>query len=349
MMMPRIVRWAGLAMTLGTAAVACSGGGAEKKADSQTTAAAPTAKGKKFTIAMIAKSSTNPVFLAARTGAEAAAKEASEKTGLDVQIAWLTPPDEDGQVQAQRIQQAVNDGADAILISCSDAGKVNGAINDAVDRGVPVMTFDSDAPQSKRFAYYGVDDVKTGHLVMQELARLMDGKGKVAILAGNQNAPNLQHRVQGVKEEAAKTPGITIVGTFNHVETPQDAAAEVTRVGNAYPDIQGWAMIGGWALFTPALLTDLDPKRVKVASVDALGSELVYVDKGIAPVLLAQPVYQWGYVGVNTIIDKVHLKKDVPTIIPMDLVKVTKANLGEWARQLKEWGFNDVPDAYLKM
>ena len=61
----------------------------------------------------------------------------SEKTGIDVAVAWLTPPQEDGQVQAQRIQQAVNDGADAILISCSDAGKVTGAINDAVDRGVP--------------------------------------------------------------------------------------------------------------------------------------------------------------------------------------------------------------------
>ena len=43
----------------------------------------------------------------------------------------------------------------------------------------------------------------------------------------------------------------------------------MARVGNAYPDIQGWAMIGGWALFTQSLLTDLDPNRVKIASVDA--------------------------------------------------------------------------------
>jgi ribose transport system substrate-binding protein len=337
-------------MTLWALAVvtACSGGGSEKAADTQA-AAAPAAKGNTFTIAMIAKSSTNPVFLAARTGAETAAKELSEKTGKEIRVSWLTPPQEDGQVQAQRIQQAVNDGADAILISCSDAGKVTGAINDAVGRGVPVMTFDSDAPESKRFAYYGVDDVKTGRLVMSELAKLMNGKGKIGILAGNQNAPNLQNRVRGVKEEAAKTPGIQILGTFNHVETPQDAAAEVVRVGNAYPDLQGWAMIGGWALFTPSLVNDLDPKKIKIASVDALGSELVYIDKGIAPVLLAQPVYQWGYVGVNTIVDKVINKKDVPTIIPMDLVRVTKENLGEWARQLKAWGFTDVPDAYLKM
>jgi len=331
------------------AVAACSKGAEQKSADTTTqTAAAPKANGKKFTIAMIAKSSTNPVFLAARTGAEAAAKEQSAKTGLDVQVNWLTPPQEDGQVQAQRIQQAVNDGADAILISCSDAGKVNGAIDDAVNRGVPVMTFDSDAPQSKRFAFYGVDDMKTGQMVMSELAKMMNGKGKIGILAGNQNAPNLQRRVQGVKEEAAKTPGIQILGTFNHIETPQDAAAEVVRVGNAYPDINGWAMIGGWALFTPSLVKDLDPNRVKIVSVDALGSELVYIDKGIAPVLLAQPVYQWGYVGVNTIIDKLHNKKDVPVIIPMELVRVSKDNLGEWARQLKTWGFTDVPDEYLK-
>jgi hypothetical protein len=32
----------------------------------------------------------------------------------------------------------------------------------------------------------------------------------------------------------------------------------------------------------------------------------------------------------------------------MDLVRVTKDNLGEWARQLKAWGFTDVPDEYLK-
>jgi ribose transport system substrate-binding protein len=75
----------------------------------------------------------------------------------------------------------------------------------------------------------------------------------------------------------------------------------------------------------------------------------VYIDKGIAPVLLAQSVYQWGYVGVSTIVDKVINKKDVPTIIPMDLVRVTKDNLGEWARQLKAWGFTDVPDKYLQM
>src|SRR5205085_1900720 len=153
-----------------------------------------------------------------------------------------TPEKEDGQMQAQAIQAAVTRHSNAILISCSDAAKVTSAINEAVDQGIQVMTFDSDAPASKRFAFYGVDDIETGQRVMAELAKQNGGKGNVAILAGNQTAPNLQKRVQGVKDEAKKYPGIKIVDVYNHEETPQAASQKVTEVMNANPQIDSWAM-----------------------------------------------------------------------------------------------------------
>ena len=353
-MSARRERWSGVVLSaLCFAALACSGGDGGSAATGDTTANAGGAAGgarKAIKIAMIAKSSDNPVFLAARTGAEAAAKDLSAKSGVPVEVEWLTPPKEDGEVQAQRVRQAVNEGVDAILISCSDAGKVTGAINDAVDRGVTVMTFDSDAPQSKRFAFYGVDDARAGQQTMAELATLLGGRGNVAILAGNQNAPNLQKRVQGARTEAAKHPGIKIVGVFNHIETPQDASAEVIRVNNAYPEITGWAMIGGWPLFATSLMTELNPAKQKVVSVDAIPVQLPYVDKGVVPVLLAQSVYLWGDVGVRTIVDKIQNNKTPANpIMPMELVRVTKANLGDWARQLKAWGFTDVAPQYLSL
>lgn len=300
-------------------------------------------------IAMIAKSTTNPIFVSARKGAETAAKELAEKHGVPIEIVWMTPDHEDAQVQALAIAQAVKDRVSAILISCSDADKVTGAINDAVDRGVPVMTFDSDAAGSKRFAFYGVDDEKLGRTVMRELAAQIRKKGSVAILAGNAAAPNLRKRVEGVKKEAALTPGIRIVGTFNHSETARDAAEEVIRAHTANPQIQGWAMIGGWALFTPRLMKELDPQKVKVVAVNALPAQLAFVETGLAPVLLALPTYNWGYVSVQRIVDKVHLKQDVPTVIPpMEAIRVTNDNLGAWARQMKTWGAS-VPDRYLKL
>jgi ribose transport system substrate-binding protein len=300
-------------------------------------------------IAMIAKSSSNPVFLSARAGAEAQAKEIRQRTGTVIEIAWLTPEHEDGQVQAQRIAQAVSEGANVVLISCSDAAKVTPAIDEAVGRGVQVMTFDSDAPASKRFAFYGVDDVKAGHDVLEELATQIGDAGNIAILAGNENAPNLQKRVDGVKEAAKAHPKIKIVGTYYHVETPDAAAAEVMRVQKTSPQIKGWAMVGGWPLFSPTLLTALDPAKIKIVAVDALPSQLAYVKKGLAPVLLAQPTYDWGHESVRNIVDKVLLKKNVPAIIPMELFRVSSDNLGTWARQLKRWGFTDVPEEYLAL
>ena len=328
--------------------VAC-GGGKESGAGAAGGDGGEGGSGSTFTIAMIAKSSTNPVFLSARTGAEAAAAELSKEHGVNVKINWLTPPSENAELQAQRIAQAVNSGSNAILVSASDAGKITGAINEAVERGVPVMSFDSDAPNSKRFSFYGGDDEAMGRQVMSELAAQMNGKGKIAILSGNQNAPNLQRRVQGVLDEAKKYPGITILNTFYTVETPQDAAAEVLRAQQAYPAIEGWAMVGGWALFTRALLSDLDPSKVKIVSVDALPVELAYVDAGLTPVLLAQPTYLWGYESVKTIFDHVYLKKEVPAHIQMELVRVSKDNLGEWARQLQEWGYPDVDPKYIAL
>jgi ribose transport system substrate-binding protein len=299
-------------------------------------------------IAMIGKSSTNPVFLSARAGAEVAAKDLSGKVGRPVEVVWLTPPQEDADIQAQRIAQAVSERATAILLSCSDAAKVTEAIDDAVAHGVPVMTFDSDAPGSKRFSYYGVDDRRLGQEVVTELAKLLGDRGRIAILAGNQNAPNLRRRLEGVKEAAAHHPGLQIVGTFYNVETPEDAAAEVIRIGNAHPEIRGWAMLGGWALYTKTLLRELDPHKVKIVAVDGLPPELPYVERGLAPVLLAQSSFLWGNVGVTKIVDKLVYAREVPPIISMDPVRVTRENLASWARQLRQWGFADVPEEYLK-
>ena len=339
----------GAALVAALGMVGCASGGDSGDAKSSGTAMggdkkdgkAP-AKKSEYKIVMIAKSSSNPVFAAAKTGAEDAAKELGAKNGVKITIDWQTPNSDDATVQAQRVGQAVTNGADAVLISCSDAAKVTGAINGAVDSGVPVMTFDSDAPDSKRFAFYGADDAEAGKQVMSELAKVIDGKGVVAILAGNPNAPNLQKRSAGAIEEAKKYPGIKVLGPFNHAETAEDASAEVTKDMNSHPEITAWAMIGGWPLFSTSLMS-LDPGKVKIVSVDALPAELGYIDKGIAPVLLAQPVYEWGHKSVELIVDKIVLGKDVPKINKMDLIRVSKENLGEWSGQLQKWGFQVDP------
>jgi ribose transport system substrate-binding protein len=326
--------------------IGCGGGG-ERRGEGTPSVGGRRMHGDTLTIAVIGKSSSNPVFLAAQNGAEAAARDLSQKHNMHIAVRSLTPSQENAQTQAERVREAVNYGADAILISVSDAAQLTPPINDAQTQGVEVMTFDSDAPASRRFAYYGVDDYDLGRQVMAELATLMGNRGKVAILAGNESAPNLQARAKGASDEAAKHSGIQVLGTFHHAETPQAATTEVQRQNSAHPDLNGWAMVGGWPLFGTSLL-NLNPTRYKIVAVDGLPEELAYVERGVVPVLLAQPVYQWGYVGVQTIVDRVRFKAVVPQRIPMKVERVTKENLRPWAQQLKDWGFKDVPPRYLQ-
>jgi ABC-type sugar transport system, periplasmic component len=300
-----------------------------------TTAAETT--NKSYTFGLVAKSQSNPVFQAARTGAEQAAKDLGEKYHIAIKIDWRTPNDEDAQKQAEAIEQLVLAGANGIAVSCSDANKLTDAINSAVKNGVPIATFDSDAPRSKRFVTYGVDDIKCGEQVMDELAKVMEGKGVVAILAGNQNAPNLQKRVQGVKNVAKKYPEIKIRDTYYHKETPQDAAAKVEQVMQANPDITGWAMIGGWPLFTDNALK-WQPGTVKCVSVDALPPELAYLRSGHVQLLLAQQCFEWGYRSVEHLVNKVHLKKNPQAVVDVSpLTPVSKANVEAYAKNWEKW------------
>ncbi|HTH47530.1 MAG TPA: substrate-binding domain-containing protein [Candidatus Limnocylindria bacterium] len=292
---------------------------------------------KSYTFGLIAKSQGNAVFQVARVGAEDAARELGAKHGLKIRIDWRTPNDEDAQKQAEALEQLVLAGADGIAISCSDANKVTDAINKAVKNGVPVCTFDSDAPASKRFVTYGVDDLECGRQVMIELAKVMGGKGVVAILAGNQNAPNLQKRAQGVRDEARQYPGITIRDTYYHRETPQDAAAKIEQVMQANPDITGWALIGGWPLFTENAL-HWAPGVVKCVSVDALPAQLAYIRSGHVQKLLAQQCHAWGYRSVELLLDKVHFHKNPPAVKEVSpLVPVDKSNVDAYAKNWEKW------------
>ena len=294
---------------------------------------------KKVLLGFVAKSLSNDVFQAAQVGAADAAKEMGPKYNADVQLEIRTPNDEDATKQAEAIEALARMGAQGIAVSCSEANTVTPSIDKAVSRGVQVMCFDSDAPNSKRFAYYGTDDKSCGERTVDVLAKAMGEKGTVAILAGNQSAPNLQNRVAGAKEALKKYPNMKLnePGVFYHVETPEKAAEAVQQAQNANPSIQGWAMIGGWPLFTANALK-WPAGSIKVVAVDALPAQLGYVKDGYVVALLAQDCYGWGTKSVEILLDKIVKNQSPPDVKVIDpLTLVTKENVDSYAENWKKW------------
>ena len=235
-------------------------------------------------------------------------------------------------MQAQRIAQAVNEGADAIAHLLLRRGQGHGR-----DQRRGRARRGRDDVRQRRAAVEAVRVLRRrrrqdrAHAVMAELAAQMGGKGKVAILPGNQNAPNLRKRVEGVREEAAKHPGISIVGVFNqHRDAAGRGGRGDARATTPTPRSRAGRWWAAGRSSRATLLDELDPKRMKIVAVDALPVQLPYVEKGLAPVLLAQPVYLWGHdQRARRSSTSWSSRSRSPARLPMELVRVSKENLGD--------------------
>jgi ribose transport system substrate-binding protein len=291
------------------------------------------------TIGVIGKIESNPVFQASYAGARLAAKEAGQKFGVQVTIDWQTPKTESAAEQAATVRRLAKSGVSGIAISATDAVSITPAIDEAIESGIAVVCFDSDAPKSKRLAYIGVDDVEFGRAIMRQLSDAMGGQGTVAILAGNQQSLNLRLRLQGIKEEAAQHPKLLISPelTFEHAQTYEPAIEIINRTLRTRKDVDGWAFIGSWPLQRKNSLS-WAPGTIKAVAGNAVPEELAYVKSGHVQSLVGVNAFQLGYSSVIVLLDKA--VNGVPpqrTLIQAPLVRVDRSNVDEWELNWKKW------------
>lgn len=291
------------------------------------------------TIGVIGKIESNPVFQAAYAGSRLAAKEIGQKFGVQVAIEWRTPVAESAAEQAATVRRFVKDHVEGIAIAATDAVSLTPAIDEAVAAGIPVVCYDSDAPKSKRMAYVGVDDVEFGRAILRQLASEMPEGGSVAILAGNQHSLNLKLRLQGIREEAERHPGLKLSPEliFEHEQMPDPAIEVINRAMRARKDIAGWGFIGSWPLQRKNSLP-WAAGTIKAVAGNAVPEELAYVKSGHVQSLVGVNAFQLGYSAVTLLIDKaVNGTSPQKTILQAPLVKVDKTNVEEWEINWKKW------------
>ncbi|MCE9591823.1 MAG: substrate-binding domain-containing protein [Planctomycetes bacterium] len=296
---------------------------------------------RRIEIGLVAKSQSNAYFQVVHAGAKAAARDLADKRGIEVSINWATPPDEDAQKQAEAIDNLATLGVNGIAIACTDGNTVTPAINRASDRGIPVVTFDSDAPGSKRLTYIGSDEAAIGQMVMAELASVMGDKGTIAMLCGNETAPNLQLRRQGALDELKKHPEMKLIegGLVFNKETPEAAVETLNTFQSTHPQVQGWAIMGGWPLFTLHALK-WQEGTIHAVSVDALPNMLTYVVSNHVDALFSQDPYGMGYQAVELLVAKALDGQAPPARVKTKITKVTQANLTDFS---VEWADHSKP------
>jgi len=306
-----------VAVIAGLALSACSG-------------AKPANAPQRLRFAVMPKALDIPVFNYAKIGAERQAKEYG-----DVDILWNAPASADQLKQKEILESFITQRVDGIAISSLNGDFLTDTINKAIDSGIPVVTWDSDAPKSKRYAFYGVDDLASGRIMGEEAVRLLNGKGKVAIIT-SVGATNLERRLQGMKEGLSKAPGIQIFEIFDIKEDTVRCAELIAAGTNRYPDLSAWLSTGGWPVFTRNALAVVDPAKTKVISFDTIQPALDLLREGKVNVLIGQKYFGWGSEAVKLLYDIKHGKMPASPIIDSGVDVVTKENVDEYAAKWKK-------------
>lgn len=288
--------------------VACGGG---------TPEGPPPAK--KLRFALIPKSLDIPVFDYARIGGERAAAD------LGVEVIYRGPDKADELKQKEVLESFITQKVDGIAISVLNASFLTPTIDRAIEAGIPVVTWDSDAPASKRIAFYGVDDYQSGLIMGDETAKLLGGKGTVAFIT-SLGANNLQRRLEGAKDALAKHPGISIVETYDIKEDSTRCQELIATGTNRYPKLGAWISVGGWPVFSANALEPV-PSTTKFVSFDTVEAALSLLRAGKVQVLLGQKYFGWGSESIKLLHGIVNGSKPASPIIDSGVDVVTKANV----------------------
>src|SRR3954465_8198893 len=287
-------------------------------------AAGAPAAAQRLRFAVIPKALEIPVFNYAKIGAERQAKEYG-----DVDILWNAPVHADQLKQKEILESAITQKVDGIAISTLNGDFLTETINKAIDAGIPVVTWDSDAPKSKRIAFYGVDDFAGGRILGEETGKVLGGKGTVAIIT-SVGATNLQRRLEGMKEALAKAPGIRIVEVFDIKEDTVRCAELIATGTNRYRDLAAWMSTGGWPVFTRSASAAIDPAKTKLVAFDTIQPALDLVREGKVAVLVGQKYFGWGSEPVKLLYDITQGKMPPRTIIDSGLDVVTRENVEDY-------------------
>ncbi len=264
-----------------------------------------------FNITWIPKALDNPVFELARVGAERSAADLTAAGPCEVKVLPVAPLRTTAEDQAQLIRDVIKQGGtDAIGISCIDPQVCIDPINEAIAAGIPVMTWDSDSPDSDRFTYLGIDNYEGGKAAADLMVRTMGETGQVAMISGVQGSFNLEERMRGFRDGIAAYPGIKIVATVYCDDLATKAVTEVEQVMTDHPGLTGWFFVGLWPFLAgsgamPQWEQATQNKQLTNVAVDTLPVELSLMQDGFISGLVGQKYWGWGYDTVQMLYDHV--------------------------------------------
>jgi len=257
--------------------------------------------GKKLTIALMPKSKGNAYFISCKAGADEAAKE------FGVDLLFDGPTEPDPAKQNEIIENWITLGVDVIAAACENKEGISTALKKAREKGIKVITYDSDAnPDAREFFINQATPQGIAQTLVDEAARLTDSEGEFAIITASLTAANMNEWRKNIDARLAeKYPKMKLVDTRPCDDLKDKAQAEATNLLSAYPNLK---LI--MAICSPAVpgAAEAVKQAGKTGTVKVIGLGLPsenrrYVREGVTQSVILWKTKDLGYLTIKAAAD----------------------------------------------
>ena len=275
------------------------------------------------------------------------AKQAAKQRGIELVVRSPTNA-ENAEQQMQLLSQVATSDIDAVAISPIDAERQAKMLTELA--GVkPLVTFDSDSPDSARHGYVGTSNSSAGLVAGTLVKKAIPEGGQVAVVLANRTKQNLIDRLAGLRtriaespvpEESATDPRFSIVDVSTDEGDSDSCSEHIKQLLDQYPDLACLVTLN--ARQGPVAIAVLEElgvaERAHVIAFDTPDATLDGVERGVVYAAIAQDPYSYGFEAVGMLDalcrgDQHSLPVVGRAAVHISVEPITRENLAEFRKR----------------
>lgn len=166
------------------------------------------------------------------------ASEAADTLGIELIV--KAPDEANLEQQVRMLETMVLQGVDGIAIAPIDSEVLTPIIDRVVASGIPVVTFESDAPASNRQSFIGTDNHAAGYRMGEEIDRMLKGRGMILVESGMSEMDSLEQRLTGFLSYIEEYTDIDVLNISYNEGSAERALSELEVMIDAHPHFDAY-------------------------------------------------------------------------------------------------------------
>jgi ribose transport system substrate-binding protein len=230
------------------------------------------------------------------------AKDAGQKYGVVVE--YIGPERSNTEEQLKLFDKAIKSKVDGIIVQGLNEHFTD-MINKAERQNIPVVTIDTDSPESMRHAYIGSDNYMAGQLAGKALVEDTNGVANVGIITGSLDNPHHLERVEGFKDVVEQVEGIEIVAVEESKITRVEVEEKAYNILTEHENITaffGTSSYNGIGIVSAANSLQKE-NEMYVITFDTIDENMELLKNGEIEAIVEQHPFEMGYLSVERMVD----------------------------------------------